>query len=157
MRLNSVSSSASSSFCADCLISSECLTTRRGMFQALGAVLRIGNAFFLAARFRNHPVQEVFPNGPEFFQVNEDTDLAALFIGDKLDSGLGFIFLQGSSEHSTFPARPLQSLRSPCPSFASSSLHPHRAGFEYLRQRGLIARLNGPLRCMHSPLRRVRR
>src|SRR5450755_2139221 len=93
-RVNSASSSASNSFCADCLISREYLTTRAGTFQAGCAVLLIRNALFLPARFRNKAVPEVLPYGSVFFQVDQNTDLAALLIGDKLDSAHGSIVLQ---------------------------------------------------------------
>src|ERR1022692_1962614 len=56
MRVNSGSPSASNSFCADCLISREYLSTRAGAFQAVCAVLLVRNALFLSARFRNQPV-----------------------------------------------------------------------------------------------------
>jgi len=69
-RVNSASSSASNSFCADCLISREYLTSRAGAFQAGRAVLLVGNAFFLPARFRHKAVPEVLPDGPVLFQVD---------------------------------------------------------------------------------------
>jgi len=49
IRLNTVSSSASSSFCAACLISRVCLTTRGGRFQALVAVLAVRDSLFFPA------------------------------------------------------------------------------------------------------------
>src|ERR1022692_4139373 len=68
--VNSGSPSASNSFCADCLISREYLSTRAGAFQAAGAVLFVRNALFLSARFRNQPVREVLPDGPVCFQID---------------------------------------------------------------------------------------
>jgi hypothetical protein len=81
--------SASNSFCADCLISREYLTTRAGALQACCAVLLVRNALFLPARLRNQTVPEVFPYGSVFFQIDENTDLAAPLVGDKLDSTHG--------------------------------------------------------------------
>ena len=76
MRVNSASC-ASNSFCADCLISREYLATRTGAFQAGCAVLLVRNALFLTARFRHKTVPEVLPDRSVFFQVDQNTDLAA--------------------------------------------------------------------------------
>jgi hypothetical protein len=49
-----------------------------------------------------------------FFQVDQNADLSAFLIGDKLDSAYGFIVLQvTASPHCTCPLPPQQSLR-PC-------------------------------------------
>src|SRR4051794_34218175 len=61
------------------------------------------NALFLPARFRHKTVPEVLPNGPVLFQVDQNTDLAAVLISDKPDSGHGSIILWGgytSRKHS---------------------------------------------------------
>src|SRR5437773_6013779 len=94
MRVNTTSSSASNSFCADCLISREYLTTWAGAFQAGCAVLLIRNALFLPARFRHKAVPKVLPDGPVSFQIDQDTDLAALLVSHVLDSAHGSIVLQ---------------------------------------------------------------
>ncbi len=86
IRANSLSSRASNSFCAGGLISIAYLSRRAGAFQTVRAVLFVWNALFLPARFRNKAVPEVLPNGPVFFEVDENAYLAALLIGDKLDS-----------------------------------------------------------------------
>jgi len=54
------------------------LTTRAGAFQAGSAVLLVGNALFLPARFRHKTVPEVLPDGSIFFQVDLNGHLAAL-------------------------------------------------------------------------------
>ena len=69
-RANSVSSSASNSFCADFLISREHLTTRGAALQAAGPALLVRNALSLPARFRHKTVPEVLPDGPVLFQVD---------------------------------------------------------------------------------------
>src|ERR1039457_865580 len=97
MRVNSVSSSASNSFCADCLMPIEYLSTRAGAFQAVRAVLLVRNALFLPARFRHKTLPEVLPNGPVFFQIDLNGYLAAFLVGHELDSGHGFIVLQQGS------------------------------------------------------------
>src|SRR6266853_429215 len=107
MRVNTTSSSASNSFCADCLISREYLTTRAGAFQAGCAVLLIRNALFLPPRFRHKAVPKVLPDGPVFFQIDQDTDLAALLVSHVLDSAHGSIVLQNmTSAHCTCAVSP---------------------------------------------------
>src|SRR5450756_1250851 len=102
MRVNSVSSSASNSFCADCLMSRGYLSTRAGALQAVGAVLLVGNALFLPAGFRHKTLPEVLPNGPVFFQIDLNGDLTAFLVGHELDSDHGFIVLQqGFAAHPT--------------------------------------------------------
>lgn len=54
----------------------------------------VRDALFLKARLRYETVPEVLPYGPVFFQVDENAHFAALLVGDILDSGHGFIFLQ---------------------------------------------------------------
>jgi hypothetical protein len=51
--------------------------------------LLVRNALFLPARFRHKTVPEVLPDGP-LFQVDSYTYLAALLIGDELDSAHGW-------------------------------------------------------------------
>jgi hypothetical protein len=74
-------------------MSREYLTTRAAGLQAVGAVLLVRNALFLAAGFRDKAVPEVLPDVSVFLRVDQNTDLAALLIGDKLDSTHGSIFL----------------------------------------------------------------
>ena len=64
------------------------------MFQASRAVLLVGDGSFLAARFRYKTAPKIFPDGAVFFQVDQDPDLAALLIGDELNSGHEFSALQ---------------------------------------------------------------
>jgi hypothetical protein len=94
IRVNTESSSESSSLCAECLISSEYLATGACAFQAGRAILLVRNALFFPPRFRHKTVPKIFPEGAVFFQVDENPDLAALLIGDELDSGHEFNALQ---------------------------------------------------------------
>src|ERR1035437_8711028 len=74
--------------------SSESLATGTSVFKASRAVLLGGDGSFLAARFRHKTVPKIFPDGAVFFQVDQDPDLAALLIGDELNSGHEFSALQ---------------------------------------------------------------
>src|SRR5450759_275152 len=94
MRANSVSSSASNSFCADCLMTRAYLSARASALQAVRAVLLVRNALFLPAGFRHKALPEILPNGTVFFQIDLNGDLTALLVGHELDSGHGFIVLQ---------------------------------------------------------------
>ncbi|MGD0617318.1 MAG: hypothetical protein ABSB67_06620, partial [Bryobacteraceae bacterium] len=62
------------------------LATWAGAFQAACAVLLVRNALLFAARFRHQTIPEILPDGPVFFQVDQDADFAAFIIGDKLDA-----------------------------------------------------------------------
>jgi hypothetical protein len=80
--------------CADGLISSAYLTTGACAFQAVGTVLFVWNAFFFPARFRNQAIAEILPNCPVFFQVDKNTDFAAVLVSHVPNAGRGFIVLQ---------------------------------------------------------------
>lgn len=62
-----------------------------GAFQAGRAILFVRNAFFFLPRRRYETILEISPDGAVFFQVDENSNLAALLIGDELDSGRRFI------------------------------------------------------------------
>src|SRR5258706_3602761 len=83
MRVNSTSSSASNSFCAECLISREYLTTPAGAIQTGCAVLLVRNTPFLPPRFRHQNLPAVLPDGPPILQVEPKTKLAPRLIRGK--------------------------------------------------------------------------
>src|SRR6266481_5294739 len=86
IRANSALSSASSSFPAAGFISSEYLATPAIVLQALGPVLLVGNALFLASRLGNQAIPEVLPNSTVLSEVDQHRRPAALLIGYELDS-----------------------------------------------------------------------
>jgi len=54
--------------------------------QAACTVLLVGNALLFPPRLGDKPVPEVFPERAMLLQVDQHPDLAALLVGDKLDS-----------------------------------------------------------------------
>lgn len=89
MRANRASSSASSSFCADGLIWIEYSATRMAALQTTGTILFVGDAPLLSAGLGDEAVPKILPERPVLFQVDYHRRLAALVVGQKLDSGHG--------------------------------------------------------------------
>jgi hypothetical protein len=80
-------SNESNSLCADCLSSSEYLSTGASAFQTGRAVLLVGNALFFAPFFRHKTVPKILPDGTVLLEIDQHRDFAALLIGDELDAG----------------------------------------------------------------------
>jgi hypothetical protein len=66
-------------------MTTEKLATRLAALHATGAVLLVRDAFFLAARFGNKPVPEIFPDGPVLFQVDLHGHSVALVVRNELN------------------------------------------------------------------------
>src|SRR5665213_2012344 len=81
MRLKSVSSSASNSFCADSLISRSYLVMRKAASQTSGAVSLVRNALFLSAILGNEPVPKILPDRAMPLQVDLHSHAIAFLVG----------------------------------------------------------------------------
>ena len=81
MRAKTASSSASSSYLADRLSSSEHLAMGAAALQAGGPVFVVRNALLLAARLRHKPIRRLFPECPVLSKINLHRDFTPSLIG----------------------------------------------------------------------------